>query len=878
MMKRILSALLAFLLVLGVLSMPTYAENTPDYSGDVGKYVKLNPAVSTFSVYNPATGDTDVFYHEDFTADTVFRIAQWRIKEDKLQYRVEFYSGSVTGDYAALFPAEPWFVQTDAGELVFMDTCSVCGKPDCAGHAWCETCQKYDCGKDHTPQQSATELSGTVTDSAGNPVTDANGEPLCVQVDSVLPQGVTLSVTEADVSQQLTAFGISADRMVFGLDISLSKDGMEYQPSGKAKVKVPVDAEPGAWIGILHTHKGETAYLGMAEVRADSTVEFETDKFSEFAGFMVIIEEYNYNVTEIMGSNSSILVSQLLQDIKSDTITVTTDMIASVAYIRGENSTVDLLSVEEVTVDGKKDWRLTTPSTLPSFEEKGTLKVTSVIGDFVIEIQVRTKEADVITFVSGSGFFNGAITADKGACEIKGEEADYPLPVSENDSYFYEVGWLHPTKAGHTFEGWFDAAGNMVYDENGVCIESEYWTNEGESEYWQWRGTGDLTLYAKWSVAEYTATIQYYDDSGVLRVAYEYFTREEPLDLTEYKYSAAIPEAPWWLVSNDEGNWFVTTQDQCGIHKTNVMPEGCWGNVTLTRSFYIIYDHNDGTGKKTYGHPHLNSGNFCELTWINTNRTGYTFAGWWTDPDRGEGTQVYYGDTDKDEENGIKPDWYVNGTDYWKNGKWVYSNNVTLYAQWEPQYQYTLTFNQNTTDTVTNMPANLANTGWVDDSQKVYTWTAEPVRVGYTFLGWSTDPDATEGTKDKSYTITGSPTGEASVELYAVWERTLVDLTISADVADTTQNFIFTVIGEGINLEVVVPKSGSVTVKDLPEGIYTIGEKDTWSWRVAAVEEKTVDLSKVEQRTVTIGFANINKTKWLNGCSCGKEVVPNGEQ
>ena len=134
----------------------TTETQSPDYSEDVGKYVKLNEAIVKFTVYGltPSTGtlDEQIFMHEDFLTDTIFQIAEWMMKDGKVWYRLTFYKGGLdnNSNFAQNFPAEPWFMQTAANELVFIDTCSVCGKPDCSGHTWCDICEEYDCGKDHT--------------------------------------------------------------------------------------------------------------------------------------------------------------------------------------------------------------------------------------------------------------------------------------------------------------------------------------------------------------------------------------------------------------------------------------------------------------------------------------------------------------------------------------------------------------------------------------------------------------------------------------------------------------------------------------------------------------------------------------------------------
>ena len=205
MKKRIMSLLLALLMVISVLPMPTFAEGvtgseelrclcpenydttnghvatcplytcpecggapwheTCPYSGDIGKYAVLNSALSTYTAYNEYEFP---YYPEDFTADTVFTITAWRwdTEAKQLWYQVEFYSGSTQGSFGVWNPGT-WFLQnSESGDtLIFVEICEICGKPNCDGkhtqcgicgnygctelHFYCEHCDNYTCTEDH---------------------------------------------------------------------------------------------------------------------------------------------------------------------------------------------------------------------------------------------------------------------------------------------------------------------------------------------------------------------------------------------------------------------------------------------------------------------------------------------------------------------------------------------------------------------------------------------------------------------------------------------------------------------------------------------------------------------------------------------------------
>jgi len=75
----------------------------------------------------------------------------------------------------------------------------------------------------------------------------------------------------------------------------------------------------------------------------------------------------------------------------------------------------------------------------------------------------------------------------------------------------------------------------------------------------------------------------------------------------------------------------------------------------------------------------------------------------------------------------------INGTKYWNNNLWSYTDNVTLYAQWTAN-NYTVTFNPNggTAGSITSVTT-------IYDTANYYAHGGiVPTRDGYTFLGYYT--------------------------------------------------------------------------------------------------------------------------------------------
>lgn len=141
---------------------------------------------------------------------------------------------------------------------------------------------------------------------------------------------------------------------------------------------------------------------------------------------------------------------------------------------------------------------------------------------------------------------------------------------------------------------------------------------------------------------------------------------------------------------------------------------------------------------------------------------GYTFGGWYTEQN-GAGTQF--------------------------TAKTGITGDITVYAKLTAK-TYQISYNANTTDTVTNMPtANQDKTHGL----AVQLDTAKPTRDGYTFLGWGTTATATAA----SYQPGDMYSVDQDITLYAVWQQKTYTITFSS--------------GEGYTLH---SGHGSMTVAD----------------------------------------------------------------
>ena len=94
--------------------------------------------------------------------------------------------------------------------------------------------------------------------------------------------------------------------------------------------------------------------------------------------------------------------------------------------------------------------------------------------------------------------------------------------------------------------------------------------------------------------------------------------------------------------------------------------------------------------------------------------------------------------------------------------------------------QYSITYNANTTDTVSNMPSNVSTTTSATGTVDISSTT--PTRSGYGFLGWDTDSTVTSNpTYSAGDTITLEPTMGNAITLYAIWGYVSYDYYLYVD-------------------------------------------------------------------------------------------------
>ena len=155
---------------------------------------------------------------------------------------------------------------------------------------------------------------------------------------------------------------------------------------------------------------------------------------------------------------------------------------------------------------------------------------------------------------------------------------------------------------------------------------------------------------------------------------------------------------------------------------------------------------------------------------------------------------------------------------------------------------------------------------------------------GFKFVGWYRDQACTQPVdaswvsnnklipgKTKNYGTAEVPVmGYEAATYYARFENETASLTIirqsSSEETDENQSFIFDVTGpNGYSKRVVIKGNGSVTIKELMPGEYTIKEATGWSWRYR-LDSSPKKIILQSAKNSTVDFSNTQSNpEWLSG-------------
>ena len=168
--------------------------------------------------------------------------------------------------------------------------------------------------------------------------------------------------------------------------------------------------------------------------------------------------------------------------------------------------------------------------------------------------------------------------------------------------------------------------------------------------------------------------------------------------------------------------------------------------------------------------------------------------------------------------------------------------------------------------------------------------SAPTAAEGFKFVGWYKNEDCTQPVdadwvkdskltpgKTKNYGTAEKPVmGYEAATYYAKFEYDVAYLTITKqgwEDIDEEQSFLFDVTGpNGYSQRVVIKGNGSVTIKGLKIGEYTVTEVTSWSWRYDA-KSSSQSITLQPAQTNAVNFVNSRSNhKWLGGDAYSNNV------
>lgn len=361
-------------------------------------------------------------------------------------------------------------------------------------------------------------------------------------------------------------------------------------------------------------------------------------------------------------------------------------------------------------------------------------------------------ESDYITYIDNALFdIEGNLPED-------GKTNEFPTREKYTDSNVY-INSATPVKKGCKFLGW-----NTKEDGSGKTYQpgNLYDVNQDG---------GNVTLYAQWEKAKYTATVKL--NGGSYNGSTKDFT------ISKYPGEEISIGAPTRSKHNFTG-YKLTMDNNDGNAPTSVTQSASgfkgimqMGNFTLNAQWTpwkhtVRYDANAKNDTSVKGIPASQSKTAnvdIKLSSGVPTRNGYTFLGWNTQAN-GNGTAYAAGATYTHDQDG--------GT-------------VTLYAQWTP-WKHVLHYNKNvptssTSQTVSNMPVDQTKTF----GQLMTISNLVPTRKGYTFAGWYTQSNGT-GTKYDPGSNYAADQNGGTVNLYAKWTPWTYNIKYDQNVKSTSSS------------------------------------------------------------------------------------------
>lgn len=222
-----------------------------------------------------------------------------------------------------------------------------------------------------------------------------------------------------------------------------------------------------------------------------------------------------------------------------------------------------------------------------------------------------------------------------------------------------------------------------------------------------------------------------------------------PLNTTAPKYAKTYLRTDMatnigWIDPGNNIQIVATSGDKTQIiYPADVGKRCAWVYTSdLKQTYTVSYNANGGTGAPSS--QTKTNGTVLTISSTIPTRTGYKFLGWATSSS-------------------------ATSAQYAAGGAFNADENVTLYAVWKAN-QYNVSFDANGGQNAPSPQTKIHDIDLVLSSVK-------PTRIGYTFLGWSTNTSASSA----EYQAGGKYTRNASGTLYAVWKANTYKISYSAN-------------------------------------------------------------------------------------------------
>ena len=338
-----------------------------------------------------------------------------------------------------------------------------------------------------------------------------------------------------------------------------------------------------------------------------------------------------------------------------------------------------------------------------------------------------------------------------------------------------------PTRTGYTFSGWYKEAAL---------------TNLAGAAGAKYAPTSTQTLYAKWTINQYTLTV----NPGGSTYKQNYASTK----------SVTAPASSYTITFNSNGGSTVNAMTPTrNFTSWSLSGSGTLSSTTTNPTTYT-YGAGDGTITANY------NATANAITLPAPTKTGYTFSGWYKEAGlttlAGAGGASYSATSSQT----LYAKWTINQYTLTVNpgGSTYKQNYASTKSVTAPTTSYTITFNSNGGSTVNAMTPTRNFTSWslsgsgtlssTTANPTTYTYGAgngtltanyngtanaitlpTPTKTGYTFSGWYKEAGLTTlaGAGGASYSATTNQT------LYAKWTINGYTLTVNPGGSKYTQNY-----------------------------------------------------------------------------------------